>query len=79
MCSPLCLANNNHASGIPLLSSGKINVRGLVGNINCFLAVIKELIQNAEDAGATEVKFLYDDNSYPTDSLHHPDLAKYQV
>ncbi|CAH1796047.1 unnamed protein product [Owenia fusiformis] len=42
--------------------------------------ILKELIQNAEDAGATEVKFLYDEHSYGTDpnSLHHPNMAKYQ-
>ena len=33
----------------------------------CFL--FQELIQNAEDAGATEVKFLYDKHSYGTKKL----------
>lgn len=41
----------------------------------------KELIQNAEDAGAKEVRFLFDKNTYGQDSrlLHHPDLAAFQV
>ena len=43
--------------------------------------MIQELIQNAEDAGATEVKFLYDRRQYGQDPrhLHHPELAKFQV
>jgi len=43
--------------------------------------VIQELLQNAEDAGATVVKFLYDNNNYGQDSskLSAPRLAKYQV
>jgi len=41
----------------------------------------QELLQNAEDAGATVVKFLYDSNSYGQDSsrLSTPRMAKYQV
>lgn len=40
----------------------------------------QELIQNADDAGATEVKFLYDsrENAYGTSSLITPELSKYQ-
>ncbi|KAK3746289.1 hypothetical protein QZH41_016544, partial [Actinostola sp. cb2023] len=37
-----------------------------------------ELIQNAEDAGAKEVKFLIDHHSYGTDNVQHPGLAKFQ-
>ena len=39
----------------------------------------KELIQNAEDAGASQVKFLYDKNSYGTDKLRKKNLATFQV
>ena len=39
---------------------------------------LQELIQNADDAGATEVKFLYDHNSYGSDSLVSPQLSKFQ-
>lgn len=41
----------------------------------------QELIQNAEDAGATEMKFLLDNSNYGTDpkKLIHPDLAQFQV
>ncbi|CAH3194039.1 unnamed protein product, partial [Porites evermanni] len=40
--------------------------------------VLKELIQNAEDAGATQVKFLHDKHSYGTDELYNDELAKFQ-
>ncbi|PIK37011.1 putative sacsin-like [Apostichopus japonicus] len=40
--------------------------------------VLKELLQNAEDAGATEVKFLYDENQYGIDRLLNPRLKDFQ-
>ncbi|XP_028408299.1 LOW QUALITY PROTEIN: sacsin-like [Dendronephthya gigantea] len=40
--------------------------------------ILKELIQNADDAGATEVKFLYDDKTHGTQSLLTPELGKFQ-
>ena len=39
------------------------------------ITIIKELIQNAEDAGATEVNILYDSRSHPTDGLMFPQMA----
>ena len=36
------------------------------------------MIQNADDAGATEVSFLYDNHCYGTKSLENPELAKFQ-
>lgn len=39
---------------------------------------LKEMIQNAEDAGATEVKFLYDETEYELESLWSPDMAQHQ-
>ncbi|KAJ8026275.1 Sacsin [Holothuria leucospilota] len=38
-----------------------------------------ELIQNAEDAGASEIRFLYDQNQYGTESLLQDELADFQV
>lgn len=40
--------------------------------------ILKELIQNAEDAGASEVKFLYDETHYGTESLWSKEMAQYQ-
>ncbi|XP_078720978.1 sacsin isoform X2 [Lampetra fluviatilis] len=40
--------------------------------------ILKELIQNSEDAGATEVRFLFDEKSFGTDSLHSSEFAAFQ-
>ncbi|KAJ3590909.1 hypothetical protein NHX12_008857, partial [Muraenolepis orangiensis] len=40
--------------------------------------ILKELIQNAEDAGATEVKFMFDETEYGVESLWSQDMAQYQ-
>ncbi|XP_029111081.1 sacsin isoform X3 [Scleropages formosus] len=40
--------------------------------------ILKELIQNAEDAGATEVKFMYDETEYGRESLWSQEMAQYQ-
>ncbi|XP_037534063.1 sacsin [Nematolebias whitei] len=40
--------------------------------------ILKEMIQNAEDAGATEIKFLYDETEYELESLWSPDMAQHQ-
>ncbi|XP_011609033.2 sacsin [Takifugu rubripes] len=40
--------------------------------------ILKELIQNADDAQATEVVFIHDDRSYGTESLWTQELGQYQ-
>ena len=40
--------------------------------------VFKELIQNADDAGATEVKFLIDRRRHPTETLFKPEMKDLQ-
>uniref|UniRef100_A0A673B8G1 HEPN domain-containing protein n=1 Tax=Sphaeramia orbicularis TaxID=375764 RepID=A0A673B8G1_9TELE len=40
--------------------------------------ILKELIQNADDAQATKVVFIHDERNYGTDNLWAEDLAKYQ-
>ncbi|KAH7383481.1 hypothetical protein BKA64DRAFT_682440 [Cadophora sp. MPI-SDFR-AT-0126] len=40
--------------------------------------VIRELLQNADDAGATEVRFVLDERTHPTESLISSSLAQYQ-
>ncbi|XP_040003647.1 sacsin [Xiphias gladius] len=40
--------------------------------------ILKELIQNADDAQATEVVFIHDERSYGTKSLWTDELGKYQ-
>ena len=46
---------------------------------SCSYFIFKELIQNAEDAGASQVKFLYDKHGYGTDKLRNEKLATFQV
>ncbi|TGO23441.1 hypothetical protein BPAE_0132g00110 [Botrytis paeoniae] len=41
-------------------------------------AILRELLQNADDAGASTVKFVLDDKSYEAEPLLHPELAQYQ-
>ena len=40
--------------------------------------IFQELIQNADDAGASEVKFVLDSQQYPHENLLHPDLSSFQ-
>ncbi|PVH73775.1 hypothetical protein DL98DRAFT_468851 [Cadophora sp. DSE1049] len=40
--------------------------------------VIRELLQNADDAGATEVRFVLDERIHPVENLISPSLAQYQ-
>ncbi|KAM3067186.1 hypothetical protein ACMFMG_005445 [Clarireedia jacksonii] len=40
--------------------------------------ILRELLQNADDAGASTVKFVLDDSSYQTENLLHPTLSQYQ-
>ena len=42
------------------------------------LISLKEILQNADDAQATEVKFFIDERSHGQGNLLHPSLAKFQ-
>ena len=46
--------------------------------LKCVL-LYQELIQNAEDAHASHVKFLHDKRSHGTAKLHRQSLAQFQV
>jgi sacsin len=41
--------------------------------------ILKELLQNADDAGAGSVKFVFDPNEYGSEKLLNEGLAKFQV
>lgn len=45
---------------------------------SCFLLFLQELIQNADDAGATVVKFRLDTRQHPEDNLIYPKLSLFQ-
>src|SRR5690242_7094103 len=40
--------------------------------------ILREILQNTDDSGATVQKFVLDMNSYPRDDLLHEDLRAYQ-
>ena len=42
------------------------------------LISLKEILQNADDAQATEVKFFIDERSHGQENLLHPSLEKFQ-
>lgn len=46
-----------------------------------FIVLFQELVQNAEDAKATEVKFLLDETQHEARPkyMHHAELSDYQV
>ena len=53
-------------------------IKGLVEDYGNSIDVFKELIQNADDAGATEVKFLIDWRTHSTGKLLAKGMAKWQ-
>ena len=53
-------------------------LKRLVDDYENDIDVFKELIQNADDAGATEVKFLIDWRQHPTETLIAKELVEWQ-
>ena len=53
-------------------------LRGIVEDYKDNIDVFKELIQNADDAGATKVKFLLDWRQHPRENLFTDELANWQ-
>ena len=53
-------------------------IRHIVQEYETNIDIFKELIQNADDAGATEVKFLIDWRHHPTESLIADELKEWQ-
>ena len=44
-------------------------LKGILKAYPCDVGILKELVQNADDAGATEIHFIYDPRSHPTKHL----------
>ena len=44
-------------------------LKGILKSYPCDVGILKELVQNADDAGATEIHFIYDPRNHPTDQL----------
>lgn len=83
--SPRSLLTGLFLPTTPVMSPSAAKVKlpwGVVASFFMWLSSIltlQELIQNAEDACATQVKFLYDKNSYGTAHLYDEELAQFQV
>ena len=52
--------------------------KGIIEDYKDNIDVLKELIQNAEDAGASEVKFLLDWRQHPTENLFADGMKQWQ-
>ena len=44
-------------------------LKGILKAYPCDVGILKELVQNADDASATEIHFIYDPRNHPTDQL----------
>ena len=44
-------------------------LKGILKSYPCDVGILKELVQNADDAGATEIHFIYDPRTHPGDRL----------
>ena len=44
-------------------------LNGILKSYPCDVGILKELVQNADDASATEIHFIYDPRNHPTDQL----------
>ena len=53
-------------------------IKGIIEDYKDNIDVFKELIQNADDAGATEVKFLIDWRQHPTENLFTDEMKPWQ-
>lgn len=53
-------------------------IREILTNYPEGIAVLKELIQNADDSGATTIRFVYDTRNHPKDNLTGPKLSEFQ-
>ena len=65
------LAKKSRSIGKEFGQSEELTVRlqGILKSYPCDVGVLKELVQNADDAGATEIHFIYDPRNHPTDRL----------
>lgn len=44
-------------------------LKGILKSYPCDVGILKELVQNADDAGASEIHFIYDPRNHPTERL----------
>ena len=53
-------------------------IREILVNYPPGATILKEFIQNADDAGAQQIKFCLDERSFPSSSLADPKLGQFQ-
>eukprot|EP01084_Bolivina_argentea_P207490 353999_1 len=53
-------------------------IREILQNYPAGISVLKELIQNADDANASIIRFVYDTRSHPTTQLSESTLSQFQ-
>lgn len=53
-------------------------IREILTNYPEGIAVLKELVQNADDAGASTIRFVYDSRRHPTTNLADMKMAEFQ-
>ena len=73
-----CTTYSNHVLLISFMYYLFQSCMMLLTHITFNNSIFQEIIQNADDAGASEVRFLFDATSYGTSSLVSPGLACFQ-
>jgi sacsin len=53
-----------------------VAIHHLIRDYPLSVGLFKEFIQNADDAGASEIRFILDRRTHPVTELHHPHLAR---
>ncbi|KAH8924544.1 hypothetical protein BT69DRAFT_1349404 [Atractiella rhizophila] len=53
-------------------------LKSILGSYPYSIGILRELLQNSEDAGATTQRFILDHDRYPTNTLYDPALARFQ-
>ncbi|KAG0135098.1 hypothetical protein HOY82DRAFT_632883 [Tuber indicum] len=70
--SPKPKRNNGQGQSLTVL------LRNIISEYPGGGGVLRELCQNADDAGADAIEFVLDTRQHPTENLLHEDLAKFQ-
>ena len=55
-----------------------VRIREILRNYPEGTSILKEIIQNADDAGAKQIKFCLDNRTHPSESLAYSKLATFQ-
>lgn len=69
-----------YAGAISFGQSEKLvtRLKGILRDYPCNISILNELLQNADDAGATEIHFIHDQRTHPKESLFDKSLEHTQ-